>query len=692
MSKSNDSKNSGFDNLTKDTNKINNDDKNNNFIAFVGPEQIVYEGSKVFLEGHSFPTNQKLVWKQIDGPLVDLKYESKDEEKAKIKNPYFKAPYIDLDFDTENINAKDNNNKNKVKSFAKLTFELISQDQSEKFSSPTSTVNIIVKMVQRALVFQGGGSLGAYELGVFSALCDHLIEKDQKVKERKNRPLFDVIAGSSIGGVNASIIVGMIKKRIEENSKNNPTSQEFASPWKDAAKQLDRFWNEISYSTWWMDNDFFNMWWNGWNQISKTIIQNYSFLSKKQGNIFGIKEGQGIISQFYFYSPENVSPVASAEAARRYFSWIHFLFAGVPNVMSPNFSQPDTKFFLGIPSFARFDNTPLTKTIKKYWDYEKYPLKTQFEKGEPRLLLVCVDVMDAASAVTFDSYLGKTKYTDGKSTTEDRKDNFNYVIEYPDGISIEHVSASMSPHLRYQYPKFTAYSEREKKDTERYFWDGAYLSNTPLRELIQAHRDYWYEEGNDEKKYVPHLEVYIANLYPTVEQGNELPADADTIEDREMDIRFHDRTQYDIKVAQLISDYIILYGQVRNLALKHLEKFGPNKSKEFIDDLENILNKKIAKSKKRGIPIHGKKNEKEIERKQDNSNDYDYEDNNDQTFSNRKYKDIIEGRFDIAKVVYINRKDDGNTVFGKAAEFSTKTINKLKEDGFRETLNEIENI
>jgi hypothetical protein len=33
----------------------------------------------------------------------------------------------------------------------------------------------------------------------------------------------------------------------------------------------------------------------------------------------------------------------------------------------------------------------------------------------------------------------------------------------------------------------------------RYFWDGAYLSNTPLRELLQSHRDYWYEEGNDKK-------------------------------------------------------------------------------------------------------------------------------------------------------------------------------------------------
>ena len=71
----------------------------------------------------------------------------------------------------------------------------------------------------------------------------------------------------------------------------------------------------------------------------------------------------------------------------------------------------------------------------------------------------------------------------------------------------------MSPHLRYQYPKFKAYSEREKRHIDRYFWDGAYLSNTPLRELLQAHRDYWYEEGNDEKKHVPHSRsVYCQSL------------------------------------------------------------------------------------------------------------------------------------------------------------------------------------
>jgi hypothetical protein len=330
---------------------------------------------------------------------------------------------------------------------------------------------------------------------------------------------------------------------------------------------------------------------------------------------------------------------------------------------------------MGIPSFARFDNTPLTRTIKKYWDYEKYPLKTSFEKGEPRLLLVCVDVMDAASAVTFDSYTCRTVYPDGKPVGENGdQGHFSYIIEYGEGISIEHVSASMSPHLKYQYPKFSAHSEREQRDVERYFWDGAYLSNTPLRELIHAHREYWYVEGDEEKKHVPHLEVYIVNLYPTVEKGNDLPADADTIQDREVDIRFHDRTQYDVKVAQMISDYIILHGQVKNLAVKHLEKLGPNKSKEFTDELENMLSTTVAKSTKRGAtPEQVTKKDGIV--------------NNRKLASNRKYKDIVEGRFDIADVVYIDRKDDGYTIFGKAAEFSTRTINKLREDGFREGSN-----
>ena len=59
------------------------------------------------------------------------------------------------------------------------------------------------------LVLQGGGSLGAYECGAFKTLTKHNIQ-------------FDVIVGTSIGAVNASVITG---------SKED-----------DAAMNLENFW------------------------------------------------------------------------------------------------------------------------------------------------------------------------------------------------------------------------------------------------------------------------------------------------------------------------------------------------------------------------------------------------------------------------------------------------------------------
>ena len=43
---------------------------------------------------------------------------------------------------------------------------------------------------QRVLVLQGGGALGAYEAGAF--------------KGDKENPLFDIVAGTSIGAINAT--------------------------------------------------------------------------------------------------------------------------------------------------------------------------------------------------------------------------------------------------------------------------------------------------------------------------------------------------------------------------------------------------------------------------------------------------------------------------------------------------------
>lgn len=66
--------------------------------------------------------------------------------------------------------------------------------------------------IENVLVLQGGGSLGAYECGVYKALNKHGIK-------------FDIVAGTSIGAVNAAIIVG---------SKSN-----------NSIKDLENFWLEI---------------------------------------------------------------------------------------------------------------------------------------------------------------------------------------------------------------------------------------------------------------------------------------------------------------------------------------------------------------------------------------------------------------------------------------------------------------
>jgi NTE family protein len=57
---------------------------------------------------------------------------------------------------------------------------------------------------ETVLIMQGGGSLGAYECGVFKTLVSHGIK-------------FDIIAGTSIGAVNAGIIAGSRSSRPEED-------------------------------------------------------------------------------------------------------------------------------------------------------------------------------------------------------------------------------------------------------------------------------------------------------------------------------------------------------------------------------------------------------------------------------------------------------------------------------------------
>src|SRR5689334_25202659 len=78
--------------------------------------------------------------------------------------------------------------------------------------------------IQRALLLQGGGALGAYQAGAFKALYEKIIKDKDRNGDIDNAPLFDIIAGASIEAINAAILVSYF---LENNT------------WNGAAKRME---------------------------------------------------------------------------------------------------------------------------------------------------------------------------------------------------------------------------------------------------------------------------------------------------------------------------------------------------------------------------------------------------------------------------------------------------------------------
>ena len=99
---------------------------------------------------------------------------------------------------------------------------------------------------QRALVLQGGGSLGAYEAGAYQALYERITNNDRE-KGIKDRPLCDIIAGTSIGAINAAIIVSYV---VENNT------------WEGSSERLNEFWEYLSKESSLDQFPGFTAWWD----------------------------------------------------------------------------------------------------------------------------------------------------------------------------------------------------------------------------------------------------------------------------------------------------------------------------------------------------------------------------------------------------------------------------------------------
>jgi hypothetical protein len=146
------------------------------------------------------------------------------------------------------------------------------------------------------------------------------------------------------------------------------------------------------------------------------------------------------------------------------------------------------------------------------------------------------------------------------------------------------------------------------------------------------------------KDKVPTLRICIFNVHPTKQK--QIPTDHDGVVNRNADITFSDRTYKDQEILLLISDYVDLVRDLIGVAKE-------NKVKDQV--INDLLDKKTR--------YHG------------------------QEWKPRRYRDILEGRFDVDTIVRIERKTDENTISEKTFDFSDGTIRQLLKDGYEETIN-----
>jgi NTE family protein len=459
---------------------------------------------------------------------------------------------------------------------------------------------------ERALVLQGGGSLGAYGAGAYSALYESLSKMDTE----KGKPIFDIIAGTSIGAINAAVLVSYV---VENET------------YEGSAERLVDFWNYLSKESIVETNPFFKPWWDYWHTIDREV--------------------------------------ASGEAARRYYSAKEFAIFGVPSVFYPHGPTHDNKFFDLDNIWYRYSNEPLKRSLERF---AKFPIATTKEGDQPRLLLVAVDVADGIP-VTFDSYpkedgTRKTEY--GKFLSHKGKEiGFEHVVQYDKGITSDHVIASGSFPVNFDFAKIEVESygpvssdrsiNQENTASKngdsysytkemRYFWDGGLMSNTPLMQLVLLHRHYWWKVRGL-KDTVPRLGICVINLHP--KKQTEIPTDRDGVINRNNDITFSDRADQEEALLLLASDYIDL---VRAL-IKVAEEHGVKE-----DIIKILLNQKTR--------YHGK------------------------YIKPGRFLDIVEGRFQIDDIIQVNRKNDEHTISNKIFDFSVETIKLLFKLGYNDAL------
>jgi NTE family protein len=192
---------------------------------------------------------------------------------------------------------------------------------------------------ENVLILQGGGSLGAFGCGVFKALAE-------------TRVKIDILAGTSIGGINAAIIAGSKDKRPE-----------FA---------LEQFWLELA------ENSI---------DLMQPLMPSIPLAPT-------VNESESYYSSYHQQAGVSLRQALSFYSSALYGNSMMFL----PR-WRPEYAIKDPKYFRPHEWTYIYDHSPLASTLEKYINYDKLR-----PGGNPntRLIITAVNVL-TAKPMTFDS-------------------------------------------------------------------------------------------------------------------------------------------------------------------------------------------------------------------------------------------------------------------------------------------------
>ena len=338
--------------------------------------------------------------------------------------------------------------------------------------------------IENVLIMQGGGSLGAFGCGVFKAL-------------RKNNIKLHILAGTSIGGVNAALIAGSKEEDRPELA-------------------LEQFWLEIAENS-----------------------VNLNFPMPEW-----LTENNAAITSSSALAASNLSSQINTQHDLQFKSLLSFYSSAIygnDKMFVPRwrleYSSKDPQYFTPWKWTYLYDHSPLLKTLEKYIDYSKIRPNTKF--NSPRLIITAVNVL-TAEPLTFDSSEIK--------------------------IAPRHLLAT-SGYPLYSFP----WVEVEEGV---YAWDGSLLSNTPLREVIDA-------------SPVTDKQIFLVENYP--KNIDNLPQNLPEVFHRARDIMFSDKTLHNVKMSKVITQYLSYIEELYNIFQEHID---PDKlDKELVNKIERKYKK-----------------------------------------------------------------------------------------------------